>query len=194
MADRPEVSLRRFEPGDAPAVHRWFNNPEATKSLMEQRDGFSLEQAEGWTQRAMDDSGEDRKYAIVVEGYEEPVGFTALYGLFRQTAPELGALIGDDVRGKGVGRRAEALTIKKAFDEFGAHRVYGRIPARNEIAKKTVTSLGWRHEGTMRAHLARREGPPDDCEVWGVLPDEFREAAADILERGAERTSISDSS
>ena len=107
----------------------------------------------------MDDSGEDRKYAIVVEGYGEPVGFTALYGLFRQTAPELGALIGDDVRGKGVGRRAEALTLAKAFDEFGAHRVYGRIPARNEVAKKTVAGLGWKHEGTMRAHL-RRDGAP----------------------------------
>ena len=114
---------------------------------MEQRDSFSLEQAEGWARRAMDDSGEDRKFAIVVEGYEEPVGFTALYGLFRQTAPELGALIGDDVRGKGVGRRAEALTIAKAFDEYGAHRVYGRIPARNEIAKKTVASLGWKSRG-----------------------------------------------
>ena len=122
---------------------------------MEQRDGFSLEEAEAWVRRAMDDSGEDRKYAIVVEGYDEPVGFTALYGLFRQTAPELGALIGDDVRGKGVGRRAEALTLAKAFDEFGAHRVYGRIPARNEVAKKTVAGLGWKHEGTMRAHLRR---------------------------------------
>jgi RimJ/RimL family protein N-acetyltransferase len=181
MADRPEVSLRQFEPGDAPAVHRWFNNPDATKSLMEQRDGFSLEQAEGWTQRAMGDSGEDRKYAIVVEGYDEPVGFTALYGLFRQTAPELGALIGDDVRGKGVGRRAEALTVKKAFDEFGAHRVYGRIPARNEIAKKTVAGLGWVYEGTLRGHLARKGEPADDCEIWGVLPDEFRAATADLF-------------
>ena len=140
-------------------MHRWFNNPAATASLMEQRDSFSLEEAEAWVGRAMDDSGEDRKYAIEVEGYEEPVGFTALYGLFRQTAPELGALIGDDVRGKGVGRRAEALTLAKAFDEFGAHRVYGRIPARNEVAKKTVAGLGWKHEGTMRAHL-RREGAP----------------------------------
>jgi RimJ/RimL family protein N-acetyltransferase len=182
MSERPEVSLRRFEEGDGPAVHRWFNNPEATKSLMEQRDSFSLEQAEGWAKRAMDDSGEDRKYAIVVEGYDEPVGFTALYGLFRQTAPELGALIGDDVRGKGVGRRAEALTVKKAFDEFGAHRVYGRIPAYNEAAKRVVTSLGWRHEGTMRGHL-RRAGALADCEVWGVLPEEFRAAAADLLER-----------
>ena len=182
MSDRRRRSAcGASSPATRPAVHRWFNNPAATASLMEQRDGFSLEQAEGWARRAMDDSGEDRKFAIVVEGYEEPVGFTALYGLFRQTAPELGALIGDDVRGKGVGRRAEALTIAKAFDEFGAHRVYGRIPARNEIAKKTVASLGWKYEGTMRAHLRREGEPADDCEVWGVLPDEFRAAAADLL-------------
>src|SRR3954451_3645360 len=179
--DRPQVSLRPFQETDAAAVLRWFNNPEATASLMEQRDEFTREQAEAWAKRAMDDSGEDRKFAIVVEGREEPVGFTALYGLFRQTAPELGALIGDDVRGMGVGRRAEALTLAKAFDEFGAHRVYGRIPARNEIAKKTVAGLGWKHEGTMRAHLRREGAPADDCEVWGVLPDEFRAAAADLL-------------
>src|SRR5260221_4604310 len=194
MNERPEVSLRPFEPRDAAAVYRWFNNPEATRTLMEQRDGFSLEEAEAWVRRAMDDSGEGRKYAIVVEGDGEPVGFTPLYGPFRPTAPELGALIGDDVRGKGVGRRAEALTIARAFGEFGAHRVYGRIPARNEVAKKTVAGLGWKHEGTMRGHLRRPDGV-DDCEVWGVLPDEFRAAAADLLlECRAEGTSISDSS
>jgi RimJ/RimL family protein N-acetyltransferase len=174
--------LRRFEPGDAAAVHRWFNNPEATKTLMEQRDGFSMEQAEGWTERAMDDSGEDRKFAIVVEGYEEPVGFTALYGLFRQTAPELGALIGDDVRGKGVGARAEALTIAKAFDEFGVHRVYGEIPAFNEAAKRTVAGLGWHYEETLPGH-GNRDAEPFDCEIWAVLPGEFRAAAADLLDR-----------
>jgi RimJ/RimL family protein N-acetyltransferase len=179
-ADAPTVRLRGFEPGDAAPVHRWFNNAAATATLMEQRDSFSKQDAESWVRRAMDDSGEDRKYAILVEGHAEPVGFTALYGLFRQTAPELGALIGDDVRGKGVGRRAEALTIAKAFDEFGAHRVYGRIPAYNEAAKRVVTSLGWRHEGTMRSHLWR-EGGLADCEIWGVLPDEFRAAAADLL-------------
>jgi len=179
---QPKVSLRVFDAGDAEAVHRWFNNPEATRTLMEQRESFSLEDARGWVERAMDDSGEDRKYAIVVEGHDEPVGFTALYGLFRQTAPELGALIGDDVRGKGVGRRAEALTIARAFDDFGAHRVYGRIPADNEAAKRVVTSLGWRHEGTMRGHLVR-DGETRDCEVWGVLPDEFREAAKGLFER-----------
>ena len=180
MEDGPTVALRDFRRDDAAAVHRWFNNPAAVRTLMEQRDSFSEEDARAWVERAIDQTGEDRKYAIEVEGRDQPVGFTALYGLFRQTAPELGALIGDEVRGKGVGRRAEALTIAKAFDEFGAHRVYGRIPADNEAAKRVVTSLGWRHEGTMRSHL-RRDGGLADCEVWGVLPDEFRAAAGELF-------------
>ena len=29
MSEQPQVSLRPFEAGDAKAVHRWFNNPEA---------------------------------------------------------------------------------------------------------------------------------------------------------------------
>ena len=175
MSDRPAVSLRAFEPRDAAAVHRWFNNKRAIATLMEERESFSEDEARAWVERAMDASGEDRKYAILVEGHEEPVGFTALYGLRRQLAPELGALIGDEVRGRGIGREAERLTIEKAFEEFGAHRVYGRIPAFNDPAKRVVSSLGWRHEGTMRSHI-RRGGELHDCEIWGVLLEEFRAA------------------
>ena len=115
MSQTPTVSLRDLRADDAEAVHRWFNNAEATRTLMEQRESFSLQQAEGWAERAADNTGEDRKYAIQVPGIEQPVGFTALYGLFRQTAPELGALIGDEVRGRGVGRWAERLTVTRAF-------------------------------------------------------------------------------
>ena len=94
---------------------------------------------------------EDRKWAVMVEGIDEPVGYTALYGLDRQTAPELGAIIGDErVAGKGVGREAERLTNAKAYEEFGAHKVYGRIPATNEAAKKAVIYNGWKQEGVMR--------------------------------------------
>jgi RimJ/RimL family protein N-acetyltransferase len=180
VSDAPEVSLRSFEPGDAAAVHRWFNNQAATRTLVVQRESFSPEEAEAWVGRAMDDSGEDRKYAIVVEGHAEPVGFTALYGLSRESGPELGALIGDELRRSGVGRRAEALTIAKAFDEFDAHRVYGEIPAFNEAAKRTVTSLGWHYVETMDGRR-ERDGEPFDLEVWAVLPDDFRAAAADLL-------------
>jgi RimJ/RimL family protein N-acetyltransferase len=180
VAGPPRVSLRRFEPGDAEDVHRWFNNREATETLVVQRQGFSREEAEGWVERAMDDSGQDRKYAILVAGHEQPVGFTALYGLDREGGPELGALIGDEVRRSGVGRRAEALTIARAFDELGAERVYGEIPAFNEAAKRTVASLGWHYVETIPDH-DERGGERFDLEIWAVLPDDFRAAAADIL-------------
>jgi RimJ/RimL family protein N-acetyltransferase len=180
MSTPPKVSLRPFEPGDAAAVHRWFNNREATKTLVVQRQSFSPGEAEAWVRRAMDVSGEDRKYAILVEDHAEPVGFTALYGLTRDTGPELGALIGDEVRRRGVGRRAEALTIAKAFDELGAHRVYGEIPAFNEAAKRTVAGLGWHYVETL-PDRGKRDGETFELEVWAVLPEDFRKATADLF-------------
>ena len=77
-------------------------------------------------------------------------------------------MIGEKVRGRGVGREAERLTVAKGFEEFGAHRVYGRIPAFNGPAKKAVTWQDWKHEGTMREHIRRPDGTLIDCEVWGV--------------------------
>ena len=38
--------------------------------------------------------------------------------------------------------------------------------------------MGWRHEGTLRSHVRHPDGKLVDLEVWGVLPDEFRAAAA----------------
>jgi RimJ/RimL family protein N-acetyltransferase len=180
VAAAPVVSLRPFEAGDAAAVHRWFNNRVATSTLVVQRQSFTIEEAEDWVRRAMDASGDDRKYAILVEGHREPVGFTALYGLSREGGPELGAMIGDEARRGGIGRRAEAMTIAKAFDELGAERVYGEIPAFNEAAKRTVRSLGWHHVETLPDH-DERDGERFDLEIWAVLPDDFRAAAADLL-------------
>lgn len=180
MPSLDEISLRPFRPEDAAAVREWFSNPEATGDLMDEaRADFSEDDAKAWVERAMVDSGRDRKWAIVMAGEEQPVGFTALYGIESSTPPELGCVLGANAaRGMGLGREAERLTIAKAFDEFEAHKVYGRIPATNEGAKKAVTSLGWKHEGTLREHI-RRGDELVDCEMWGVLPEEFRAATAD---------------
>jgi RimJ/RimL family protein N-acetyltransferase len=173
------ISLRDFRPEDAAAVHRWFNSPAATANLLEHRDQFSEDDARRWVERAIEQSkdpdSEDRKWAVEVEGIEEPVGYTALYGLRRQTAPELGAIMGDErVRGRGVGREAERLTNLKAFEEFGAHKVYGRIPATNEAAKKAVIHNGWRQEGVLRRHV-RHGDELIDVELWGGFREDLPE-------------------
>jgi RimJ/RimL family protein N-acetyltransferase len=165
------ISLRDFRPDDAEAVHRWFNSPAATANLLEHREEFTEQDARDWVQRAMDTSGDDRKWAIAVEGIDDAVGYTALYGIGRQTAPELGAIVGDErVAGRGVGREAERLTNKKAYEEFGAHKVYGRIPATNEAARKAVIYNGWEQEGVLRRHV-RHGDELIDVELWGGFPE-----------------------
>jgi RimJ/RimL family protein N-acetyltransferase len=174
------ISLRDFRPEDAEAVQRWFNSPAATTNLLEYREEeFTEEDAKRWVDRAIEQSrnpgSEDRKWAVEVEGIDGAVGFTALYGLHRQTAPELGAIMGDErIRGKGVGREAERLTNLKAFEEFGAHKVYGRIPATNEAAKKAVIYNGWQQEGVLRMHV-RHGDELIDVELWGGFREDLPE-------------------
>ena len=167
------VSLRDFEPADAVFVHRWFNTPQAIEGLVEQRQTFSEEDARCWVVSAAGASGPDRKWAVTVDERPEPVGFTALYGLGAQAAPELGILIGEpDMWGRGVGTDAQRLTIARAFDEFGAHRVLELILADNERARKVVERLGFKLEGMMRGHV-RRGGRLLDVAVYGLLPEDF---------------------
>jgi [ribosomal protein S5]-alanine N-acetyltransferase len=168
------VRLRDFRPEDAEAVHRWFNDVRVTENMMEQREEFSSADAEAWVERAMAIDGSDRKWAVLLDERPEPVGFTALYGLGGQLAPELGCVIANPAAwGKGVGREAERLTLERAFAEFGAHRVYGRIPAPNEAAKRVVSWLGWTKEGVMREHIRRPDGTLVDCEIWGITAAEW---------------------
>jgi ribosomal-protein-alanine N-acetyltransferase len=169
----PTIELRDFMPGDYGAVHRWFNDDRVTADLVGRRDSFSEDDARGWVERAMDTS-RDRKWAILLDGRNEPVGFVALFGLERETGPELAVLVGDpEAWGKGVAREAERQACVHAFDDYGAHRIHAEIPATNRAAQKVVTFLGFEREGVMRRAIRRGDEVVDN-EVWGLLPEEFK--------------------
>jgi RimJ/RimL family protein N-acetyltransferase len=166
------IELRDFRPEDAAAVHRWFNDERVTADLVGRREGFSEEDAGGWVERAIDRS-RDRKWAIVLDGGTEPVGFVALFGLDRETGPELAVLVGDPAAwGKGVAREAERQACIAGFGEHEAHRIHAEIPATNVAAQKVVTFLGFVREGVMRRAIVRGDERIDN-EVWGLLPEEF---------------------
>jgi len=166
------IELRDFRADDAAAVHRWFNDPQVTADLVGSRETFSEDDASGWVERSMD-TGRDRKWAILLDGGPEPVGFVALFGLGRETGPELAVLVGDRAAwGKGVAREAERQACVRAFTDHGAHRIHAEIPATNRAAQKVVTFLGFQREGVMRKAIRRGDETVDN-EVWGLLPEEF---------------------
>jgi ribosomal-protein-alanine N-acetyltransferase len=167
-----KVTLRDFRPEDAGAVHTWFNDERVTADLVGSRDSFSLDDARGWVDRARDAS-QDRKWAITIDGADDAVGFVALFGLGRETGPELAVLVGEPAAwGKGVAREAERLACVQAFTEHGAHRIHAEIPATNVAAQKVVTFLGFQREGVMRRAI-RRGSETIDNQVWGLLPEDF---------------------
>ena len=169
---RAVVTLRDFRPGDAEAVHRWFNDERVTADLVGSRDSFTHDDASGWVERAMDTS-RDRKWAITIDDGDDAVGFVALFGLDRDTGPELAVLVGEPAAwGKGVAREAERQACNHAFTDHGTHRVHAEIPATNVAAQKVVTFLGFRREGVMRGAIVR-EGEAIDNEIWGLLPGDF---------------------
>jgi ribosomal-protein-alanine N-acetyltransferase len=167
-----EVTLRDFRPDDAEAVHRWFNDERVTADLVGSRDSFTLEDAAGWVERALDTSV-DRKWAITIDGSDEAVGFVALFGLERELGPELAVLVGDPgAWGKGVAREAERQACNRAFTRYRAHRIHAEIPATNAAAQKVVTFLGFQREGVMRRAIRRGDEAIDNY-VWGLLPEDF---------------------
>ena len=166
------VTLRDFRPGDAEAVHRWFNDERVTTDLVGRRDSFSPEDASAWIDRAIDTS-RDRKWAITIDGADDAVGFVALFGLDRQLGPELAVLVGEpSAWGKGVAREAERQACNRAFSDHDVHRIHAEIPATNVAAQKVVTFLGFQREGVMRAAI-RRGDERIDNQVWGLLPEDF---------------------
>lgn len=166
------VKLRDFRPDDAPAVHGWFNDEQVTADLVGRRDEFSLSDAAGWVERAVD-AARDRKWAITIDGSDDAVGFVALFGLERDVGPELAVLVGEPAAwGKGVARGAERLACIHAFNELGAHRIHAEIPATNVAAQKVVTSLGFRQEGLLKKAIPRGDEAIDN-QIWGLLPEDF---------------------
>jgi len=165
-------ALRDFRLDDYRAVQRRFNGARVTADPVGSRANCSEDDARGWVERAMDAS-RDRKWAILLDRGDEPVGFVALFGLGRETGPELAVLVGDpEAWGKGVAREAERQACVHAFEDHGAHRIHAEIPATNQAAQKVVTFLGFQREGVMRRAI-RRDDETVDNEVWGLLPEEF---------------------
>jgi RimJ/RimL family protein N-acetyltransferase len=66
--------------------------------------------------------------------------------------------------------------LRLAFEEFGRHRVIGRIDARNEASGRVVERLGMRRE----AHFVQNEllkGEWTDEVVYAVLDHEWQSRA-----------------
>jgi RimJ/RimL family protein N-acetyltransferase len=86
---------------------------------------------------------------------------------------EIGYVFDPAYGGMGYATEASAVMVELAFSVLGAHRVSGRLDARNGASARVLERLGMRREG----HLVENEfvkGEWTDEAIYAVLEDEWR--------------------
>ncbi len=85
---------------------------------------------------------------------------------------EIGYTLAPEHHGRGYATEAATAMVDLAFSVLGAHRVTGRLDARNTASARVLQRLGMRHE----ALLVQNEwvkGEWTDEAVYAVLADEW---------------------
>jgi RimJ/RimL family protein N-acetyltransferase len=86
---------------------------------------------------------------------------------------EVGYIFHPDHGGHGYATEATRVMLRLGFDEFGLHRIAGRIDGRNTASARVLERLGMRRE----AHFLQNEmvkGVWTDEIVYAMLGDEWR--------------------
>ena len=168
------VRLTAIEPGDLPAVARWYRDSDFMRRLDADIAAPKTEKQVAEFIEEQQKSGTGFAFAIRPIDSEDVIGYGALEGiLWSQQVTWLTIGIGEAAqRGKGYGAEAMRLLLRFAFDELNLRRVQLTVFSYNESAIRLYERLGFRREGVFREFL-QRDGELYDMLLYGLLRREW---------------------
>ena len=166
-----EISLTRLVPTDARWLETWVNDPITTRFMATGRTQMNpaqlAAQIDAWKEPT------DWPFAIVLEGYQDPIGTVGLYGVdWLSRKAEFRVLIGEIYCGKGHGTVATKLALRFAFDRLQLHRVWLGVTASNERAIRAYKRAGFSNEGLLRDDLYR-DGQYHHSRRMGIVQADY---------------------
>jgi len=165
------VVLRAIERDDLPRYVRWLNDPDVLEYFGSYRP-LSLAQEEQWYEKMLQDRT-TLNFAIEVEGqHVGGAGFAAINHQDRHA--EVGLFIGvKELWGQGLCVDVLRTLLRYGFDCLNLHRIYLRVFAENERARRCYEKVGFKEEGRFREHIFRHGHWIDEVRM-GILEDEWR--------------------
>jgi RimJ/RimL family protein N-acetyltransferase len=168
--------IRALTPDDLERHHRMFSDPEVVRYLY--FGPFDRDAAyEHLVRRSTVDlpgEGEWINFGVEVKGEGVLIGELAM-GFISETHQhyEVGYVFDPAHAGHGYATEGAAMIVELAFSGLGAHRVSGRLDARNTASARVLEKLGMRRE----AHFLENEyvkGEWTDELAFAILAPEWR--------------------
>jgi RimJ/RimL family protein N-acetyltransferase len=164
---RPEDFERHFAIYSNPDVVRYlYEEPfdaEGAREHLKRRTSSDLPTEGSWVNLGVDVRDEN---VLIGE-----VGLALLSTVHRHC--EIGYVFDPAYAAMGYATEASAVMVELAFSVLGAHRVSGRLDARNDASARVLERLGMRREGQF-VENEYVKGEWTDEAVYAVLEDEWR--------------------
>jgi len=115
--------------------------------------------------------------AVVNKKTGDLIGEALLFFRSREHAlGEIGYMFHPDHAGHGYATEAARVMLRLGFEEYGLHRIVGRLDARNTASARVLERLGMRREAHFRQNEII-EGERTDEFVYAILRAEWQERA-----------------
>ncbi len=161
------LTLRAFEPGDAPIVEREVSRVEIARMFAVPYPYPSNAAAE-WI--ATTQAGRD--FAIVLRASGELIGAITIHVSAEQNRASLGYWCALASWGHGYTTEAVRATIDYGFDVLALNRIHAECHGDNPASRRVLEKAGMTLEGCLRQH-SYRLGRFADKLQFGILRDEW---------------------
>jgi len=168
------LTLRPFEPSDAPAVQQLCGAYEIALNTLLIPHPYPDGAAEEWISKQQAAFDEDKIVNFAIDDGE----LTGAMGLVLKGdgVAEIGYWIGVPFWGRGYASEAAAEVIRYGFEERGLMRIFAMHYSRNPASGRVLQKVGMRYEGTLRQHRKKWDEYVD-LVCYGLLRDEWLSAA-----------------
>jgi [ribosomal protein S5]-alanine N-acetyltransferase len=172
------LKLRALTPQDAGSISRLANDREIAANTLNLPHPYTASDAEAWigAQAASAALGEARVWAVTLLEGGTLVGAVGLHFNREHGRAELGYWVGRAYWSKGICTEAVRAAVGWAFEAQGVRKVHAQHFGTNPASGRVLQKLGFRHEGTLRAHYVRM-GVTQDALQYGLLASEWRAQA-----------------
>ncbi|HJQ57320.1 MAG TPA: GNAT family N-acetyltransferase [Vineibacter sp.] len=163
--DGDEVELRLMSAADRDGVLAFARKLPVHDLLFMRRDITQPKVVDAWVQRIADDG----ITSLLASSGGTIHGCAAIIRDTLSWSPHVGELrvvIGQEMRGKGLGRRLIQEGFALALSS-GLERLVAHMTADQQTALSVFESLGFRAEGLLRNHVKDRAGDTHDIVVLG---------------------------